>query len=129
MSLALAYTMGKKVAQQALAMHREASPIDHPDASITTAKITDGAVTTAKIADGAVTIAKTDFTDQALKTTSSPTFASLTVSGNATVKGTLSVGDIEFKNGWRIVEDERHGLLLISPSGRKYRFTLQEVVE
>jgi hypothetical protein len=70
---------------------------------------------------------KTDFADQALKTTDSPTFASLTVSGNATVKGVLSVGDINFKNGWRIVEDEVHGLVLISPSGRKFRFALEAV--
>jgi hypothetical protein len=52
-----------------------------------------------------------------------------TISGNAVVKGTLSVGDIEFKNGWRIVEDEKHGLLLVSPTGKRYRFVLQEVVE
>jgi hypothetical protein len=53
---------------------------------------------------------------------------SATISGNATVKGTLSVGDLEFKNGWRIAEDERYGLVLISPSGRKFRLML-EVVE
>jgi hypothetical protein len=70
---------------------------------------------------------KTDFADQSLKTTSSPTFASVTVSGNATVKGTLSVGDLEFKNGWRIAEDEAHGLILISPSGKKYRLMLEAV--
>jgi hypothetical protein len=71
---------------------------------------------------------KTDFADQSLKTTDSPTFASVTILGNATVKGVLSVGDLEFKNGWRIAEDERYGLVLISPSGRKLRLML-EVVE
>jgi hypothetical protein len=53
---------------------------------------------------------------------------SLSVSGNATVKGVLSVGDIEFRNGWRIVEGEDE-LLLVSPSGKKYRFVLREVIE
>ncbi len=38
--------------------HKNASPIDHPDLSVTTAKIADGAITTAKLADGAVTTAK-----------------------------------------------------------------------
>jgi hypothetical protein len=58
---------------------------------------------------------KTDFADQALKTTSSVRFA------------TVSVGDLAFKNGWRITEG-KDGLILISPSGKKYRFML-EVVE
>jgi len=35
--------------------HKTASPIDHPDGSITTAKLADAAVTTPKIADAAVT--------------------------------------------------------------------------
>lgn len=38
--------------------HKTATPLDHPDGSVTTAKIADGAVTTAKIASGAVTFAK-----------------------------------------------------------------------
>jgi len=38
--------------------HVEASPIDHPDSSVTTAKIADSAVTTDKINDSAVTTAK-----------------------------------------------------------------------
>jgi hypothetical protein len=54
---------------------------------------------------------------------------SATISGNVTVGGTLSVGDVEFRNGWRIVENERYGLVLVSPSGRKYRFVLEEVSE
>jgi hypothetical protein len=57
---------------------------------------------------------KTDFADQALKTTSSVKFA------------TVSVGDLTFKNGWRITE-EHDGLILISPSGKKYRFMLEMV--
>ena len=59
---------------------------------------------------------KTDFADQALKTTSNVRFA------------TVSVGDLCFKNGWRITEDDKYGLVLISPSGRKFKLML-EVVE
>jgi hypothetical protein len=58
---------------------------------------------------------KTDFADQALKTTSNVRFA------------TVSVGDLEFRNGWRIAEDERYGLVLISPSGRKFKFALEAI--
>jgi hypothetical protein len=61
--------------------------------------------------------------------TASAGFGTLLTTGSATVKGTLSVGDIVFRNGWRIVEDENSGLLLVSPSGKRYRFVLQEVVE
>ena len=38
-----------------LSSHKSASPIDHPDGSVTAAKIASGAVTAAKIASGAVT--------------------------------------------------------------------------
>lgn len=38
-----------------LANHKSASPIDHPDGSVTAAKIASGAVTAAKIVSGAVT--------------------------------------------------------------------------
>jgi len=44
--------------QSNLDSHISASPIDHPDGSVTTAKIADGAVTEVKIADGAITTAK-----------------------------------------------------------------------
>jgi len=43
--------------------HQTASPIDHPDGSVTSAKIADGAVTSAKIADG--TIRNADIADDA----------------------------------------------------------------
>lgn len=39
----------------------------------------------------------------------------------------VRVGDLVFSNSWRISEDERHGLVLISPDGRKYRFKLEEI--
>jgi hypothetical protein len=41
--------------------HRLKTPIDHPDLSVTTAKIADYAITTAKIADGNVTRAKLEY--------------------------------------------------------------------
>jgi hypothetical protein len=41
-----------------LAAHRTATTLDHPDGSVTSAKLTNGAVTTPKIADGAVTTVK-----------------------------------------------------------------------
>jgi len=62
------------------------------DSAVTSAKIGSGAVSTAHIADSAVTTAKTNFTNQALFTTSSVSFAQ------------VSVGDLVFEYGWRITE-------------------------
>lgn len=53
--------------------------------------------------------------DQSLNTTDSVKFAK------------VSVGDVEFKNGWRMVEDDRYGVILVSPEGRRYRLCLEEV--
>jgi len=39
----------------------------------------------------------------------------------------VTLGDLKFENGWAIKEDERYGLVLVSPSGKKYRFVLEEV--
>ena len=41
-----------------LSAHRTAATLDHPDGSVTSAKLANGAVTTPKIGDGAVTIPK-----------------------------------------------------------------------
>jgi len=41
----------------------------------------------------------------------------------------VRVGDLLFANGWRFTEDYRHGLVLVSPSGKKYRLVLEEVGE
>ncbi len=41
-----------------LSSHRTSPVLDHPDSSVTTAKLADSAVTTAKLADAAVTTAK-----------------------------------------------------------------------
>ena len=47
--------------------------------------------------------------------------------GDITVINTISVGDVVFRNGWVLTEDDEHGLILISPEGRKYRMVLEEV--
>ena len=53
-----------------------------------------------------------------------------TINANEVYASSLvRVGDLEFRNGWRIVEDSKYGLVLVSPSGKKYRFKLEEVVE
>ncbi len=31
------------------------------------------------------------------------------------------------KNGWRITEDEKHGVALLSPKGEKYRLKLEKI--
>ena len=47
-------------AKRAVKEHREATPADHPDGSVTTPKIGDGAVTAEKLASAAVTAPKLD---------------------------------------------------------------------
>jgi len=41
------------------------------------------------------------------------------------------IGDLNFENGWQIVEAEKvglgEGLILVAPDGKKYRFKLEEV--
>jgi len=40
---------------------------------------------------------------------------------------TISVGDIKLSNGWKIVEDNEYGLILVSPRGKRYRILLEEI--
>jgi len=47
---------------------------------------------------------------------------------NVYASSLVQVGDLVFANGWRFVEDEMHGIILISPDGRKYRLRLEEVL-
>jgi len=47
--------------------------------------------------------------------------------GSLSVSNQITVGDLTFKNGWRFTEDPEHGLVLISPEGKKYRLKLEEV--
>lgn len=42
-------------------------------------------------------------------------------SGETLNPAVVNVGDIGFKNGYRMTEDEKYGVVLVSPSGRKYR--------
>lgn len=39
----------------------------------------------------------------------------------------ISVGDIKMANDWIITEDERYGVILQSPTGKKFRFKLEEI--
>ena len=39
----------------------------------------------------------------------------------------VQAGDLAFKNGWRFTEDDKYGIVLISPEGKKYRLKLEEV--
>ena len=48
---------------------------------------------------------------------------------NVYASSLVRVGDLEFRNGWRIVEDPKYGLVLVSPFGKKYKFKLEEVGE
>ena len=53
--------------------------------------------------------------DQNLDTTCHVRFASVTI------------GDLIFKNGWRIVEDPKYGVLLVSPNGKVFRFKVKDL--
>jgi len=46
---------------------------------------------------------------------------------NEVCTNVLRVGDIELSNGWKIVEDDKYGLILVSPRGKRYRILLEEV--
>jgi len=48
-------------------------------------------------------------------------------SGDTLNPAEINVGDIKFKNGWILTEHDKHGLVLVSPEGRKYAFTLRLV--
>ena len=39
----------------------------------------------------------------------------------------LYSGDIYLLNEWKITEDEKYGVVLVSPSGKRYRFKLEEI--
>jgi len=46
-------------------------------------------------------------------------------SGDTLNPAAINVGDIGFKNGWKLTEDDEHGLVLVSPEGRKYALMLK----
>jgi len=48
-------------------------------------------------------------------------------SGDILRPAEIRVGDIKFANGWVLTEDDEHGLVFISPNGKKYKMMLVEV--
>ena len=64
-------------AKRAISDHRDETPIDHPDGSVTNLKIGDGAVSAEKLASASVTTAKLD--DQAVTTDKIDDYAVTTV--------------------------------------------------
>ena len=52
--------------------------------------------------------------DQSLNTTDSPSFAQVTI------------GDLVMKNGWRLTEHKKYGVVFQSPEGKLYRMELME---
>lgn len=80
--------------QSSLSDHSSASPIDHPDGSITEAKIADGAVTIAKLADFEIT-SPADGQILVYDAAAAKWKNTATVSGDLTVSGALTVdGDL-----------------------------------
>jgi len=49
------------------------------------------------------------------------------VGGDLTVVGAILAADIIFKNNWKLTEDDIYGIILTSPSGKKYRLILEEI--
>ena len=47
--------------------------------------------------------------------------------GSLSVSNQVTVGDLVFKNGYRIAEHPEYGLILITPDNRKFRLVLEEV--
>ena len=48
-------------------------------------------------------------------------------SGDILRPAEIQVGDIKFANGWILTEDDEHGLVFISPNGKRYKMMLVEV--
>jgi len=102
---------------------------DIADGAVTEAKIADGAVSTAKIADGAVTDAKiTGPISPGKIGTGDLDLGTGTLScGTVNASTAVNVGDLIFKNGWKITEHPKYGLVLVSPNGRRYALQLREI--
>jgi len=108
-----------------------AHPIGYPiTPPVETIEVKDAAITDVKVASG-ISEAKMSWDtaaghihdgvsarrtwDQSLNTTDNVTFAQVTI------------GDIIFKTGWRLTEHPIYGVVLISPSGHKFRLRLDEI--
>jgi len=46
---------------------------------------------------------------------------------NVVYAGSIASGDYVFANNWKLTEDEKYGVVLESPEGRRYRFLLEEI--
>ncbi|MBA7507345.1 hypothetical protein ES706_06064 [subsurface metagenome] len=60
-------------------------------------------------------------TDEDPRNTNARTPAAHDHSGETLNPEVINVGDIGFSNGFRMTEDKKYGVVLISPKGRKYR--------
>ncbi|MBA7716149.1 hypothetical protein ES703_125214 [subsurface metagenome] len=60
-------------------------------------------------------------TDEDPRNTNARTPAAHNHSGETLNPAVVNVGDIGFKNGFRLTEDKKYGVVLVSPQGRKYR--------
>lgn len=48
-------------------------------------------------------------------------------SGDTLSPAVVNVGDIGFRNGWRLTEDDEHGLVLVSPEGGRFALELTPI--
>ena len=48
-------------------------------------------------------------------------------SGDTLKPAKIEVGDIKFANGWVLTEDDKYGLVLKSPTGKRYRLQLTPI--
>jgi|GEM_PF-2826829 len=85
-----------------LSAHRAAATLDHPDGSVTSAKLASGAVTTAKIGDGQVTTSK--LADNAV-TTPKITDGAVTLPKLANVSATPTPNTLALRNAQGAVQD------------------------
>jgi hypothetical protein len=60
-------------------------------------------------------------TDEDPRNTNARTPSAHDHSGETLSPAVVNVGDIGFKNGFRLTEDKKYGVVLVSPSGRKFK--------
>ena len=60
-------------------------------------------------------------TDEDPRNTNARTPSAHDHSGETLNPAVVNVGDIGFKNGFRLTEDKKYGVVLVSPSGRKFK--------
>jgi len=95
--------------------------------AVSTDHIADGAVTDAKLADGAVTDAKIVSVSPSKILPGDLDLGTGTLTAGQVNAGQVNVGDLRFANGWVLTEDDKYGLIFITPSGKKYAIKLIEI--